>query len=58
MKAKAEIVGSMAAFGTIGIFVRHIPLASGELALLRAMTAALFLLLGRFAPGNLLNGRK
>ena len=40
MKAKLEIIGSMAAFGTIGAFVRHIPLPSGELALYRAVLAA------------------
>ncbi len=40
MKAKLEIIGSMAAFGTIGAFVRHIPLPSGELALYRALIAA------------------
>ena len=40
MKAKLEIIGAMAAFGTIGAFVRHIPLPSGELALYRALIAA------------------
>ena len=30
MKAKLEIIGAMAAFGTIGAFVRHIPLPSGS----------------------------
>ncbi|MBQ3137517.1 MAG: EamA family transporter [Clostridia bacterium] len=37
---------SMAIFGTIGIFVRNIPVSSGELALYRAVMAAL--LLGAF----------
>lgn len=40
MKAKVQIVGAMAAFGTIGAFVRKIPLGSGELALYRACIAA------------------
>lgn len=44
MKARFEILFSMAAFGTIGVFVRHIPLASGELALYRAVIAAAALL--------------
>ena len=34
---------SMAAFGTLGIFVRHIPLTSGQLALCRAVMASVFL---------------
>ena len=38
--AKAEIVFSMAVFGTISIFVRNIPLPSAELALCRAVIAA------------------
>lgn len=37
---------SMAIFGTIGVFVRNIPVSSGELALYRAVMAAL--LLGAF----------
>lgn len=44
MKARFEILFSMAAFGTIGAFVRHIPLDSGELALYRAVIAAAALL--------------
>ena len=35
------IAVSMAIFGTIGLFVRGIPLASGEIALCRAMLAVL-----------------
>ena len=42
--AKAEIVFSMAVFGTISIFVRNIPLPSAELALCRAVIAAATLL--------------
>lgn len=30
MKAKLEIIGAMAAFGTIGAFVRHIPCRQGS----------------------------
>lgn len=43
--AKAEIVFSMAVFGTISIFVRNIPLPSAELALCRAVIAAATLLI-------------
>ena len=35
-KARMELICSMTVFGTIGIFVRGIPLPSGELALYRA----------------------
>jgi len=45
------LITSMAIFGTLGIFVRNIPVSSGELALYRAVLAALliagFLLLTR-----------
>ena len=34
---------SMAVFGTIGLFVRNIPVSSGELALYRAVMAAVLL---------------
>ena len=34
---------SMAVFGTIGLFVRYIPLASGEIALYRAVLAAVLI---------------
>ena len=46
-KARMELIVSMIVFGTIGIFVRGIPLPSGELALYRAVLAAL-LILGYF----------
>lgn len=46
-KARMELICSMTIFGTIGIFVRGIPLPSGELALYRAVLAAL-LILGYF----------
>ena len=45
MKARFEIVFSMAAFGTIAVFVRNIGLPSGEVALYRAVIAALGLFL-------------
>ena len=45
MKARFEIVFSMAAFGTIAVFVRNIGLPSGEVALYRAVIDALALFL-------------
>ncbi len=43
-RARAALVFSMFAFGTIGIFRRYIPLASGLLAMSRGFIGALFLL--------------
>lgn len=37
------LIAAMAIFGTLGIFVRHITVSSGELALYRAMMASLLL---------------
>ena len=42
-KARAMLMISMTAFGTIGLFVRNISVSSGELALYRAVLAALLL---------------
>lgn len=42
-KARLELVISMAIFGTLGPFVRNIALNSGELALYRAVLAALLI---------------
>ncbi|WP_455650010.1 DMT family transporter [Enterocloster citroniae] len=52
MKAKFGVIFSMAAFGTIGVFVRNIPLASGELALYRAVIAVTALLLWQACTGQ------
>ena len=41
LRARLMLSASMAIFGTLSIFVRSIPLASGELALYRAVLAAL-----------------
>lgn len=43
MSPRAMLVMSMTVFGTIGLFVRNIPLASGEIALYRAVLAALLI---------------
>ena len=44
-KAKLELIASMFIFGTIGIFVRHIPLPSSMIALVRGFVGAIFVLL-------------
>lgn len=41
--ARLMLIISMAIFGTIGVFVRNIPLASGEIALYRAVLAAILI---------------
>ena len=46
MNPRFMLITSMAIFGTIGLFVRNIPVSSGELALYRAVLAAL--LIGAF----------
>ena len=43
MQPRLMIVVSMAIWGTLGIFVRNIPVSSGELALYRAVLAVLLL---------------
>lgn len=42
-RARILLVLSMTVFGTLGLFVRYIPLSSGELALYRAILAALLI---------------
>ena len=42
-KARFMLILSMVIFGTIGLFVRYIPLPSGEIALYRAVLAALLI---------------
>lgn len=46
LNARAMLIVSMTIFGTIGLFVRNIPLPSGEIALYRAVLAAM--LIGTF----------
>lgn len=41
--ARIMLIVSMTVFGTIGLFVRNIPLPSGEIALYRALLAALLI---------------
>ena len=42
-RARYLLMVSMAVFGTLGLFVRHIPLPAGELALYRALLAAVLI---------------
>jgi drug/metabolite transporter (DMT)-like permease len=44
-KAKASLIFAMLVFGTIGVFVRYIPLPSSVIALTRGIIGTLFLLL-------------
>jgi len=53
MGAKLKIMISMAIFGTIGIFVKNIGLSSGEIALFRAIIAAVVISIYK-----LINGKK
>ena len=43
LSARTMLILSMGIFGTIGLFVRNIPLPSGEIALYRAVLAALLI---------------
>ena len=43
MNPRLMLITSMTVFGTLGIFVRNIPVSSGELALYRAILAALLI---------------
>ena len=43
LRARLMLSAAMAIFGTLSVFVRNIPLASGELALYRAVLAALLI---------------
>lgn len=43
MTPRLMLILSMAVFGTLGLFVRNIPVSSGELALYRAVLAALLI---------------
>ena len=52
-KARIQIILSMVIFGTIGAFVRNIPLPSAEIALWRAVTAFLMLTGAAAAGGRL-----
>ena len=44
MSAKIKVITAMVTFGTIGVFVRYIPLPSSIIALVRGVLATIFLL--------------
>lgn len=52
MQAKFKIILSMAVFGTLGIFIKNIPLSSGKIALFRAVIAAISILLYKFVKNE------
>jgi RarD protein len=52
MEAKLKIIFSMAVFGTIAVFVKNIPLSSGEIALFRAMIASVAIIIYKIAIGK------
>ena len=55
MNGKVKILISMAVFGTIGIFVRFIPLSSAMIAFCRGVLGCVFLLCFMAATGKKLN---
>ena len=55
MNGKVKILLSMAVFGTIGIFVRFIPLSSSMIAFCRGVLGCVFLLCFMAATGKKLN---
>lgn len=52
MGARAGMLFSMIVFGTIGIFVKNIPVSSGEIALFRAVIAAVAICLFQAVRGK------
>lgn len=56
-QAKIQLMFSMILFGTIGIFVRHIPLSSGVIAGVRGIVGVLFLLLVAVCRKTKLSGK-
>ena len=55
MSGKGKILTSMAIFGTVGIFVRFIPMASAAIAFCRGVLGCVFLLILMAATGKKLN---
>ena len=46
LNPKTKFIFSMLVFGTLGLFVRIIPVSSGEIALYRAVLAVLLIFIG------------
>ena len=55
MNGKGKILTSMAIFGTVGIFVRFIPMASAAIAFCRGVLGCVFLLILMAVTGKKLN---
>ena len=55
MSGKGKILTSMAIFGTVGIFVRFIPMASAAIAFCRGVLGCVFLLILMAVTGKKLN---
>lgn len=58
MNAKAMLIISMLVFGTLGLFTRNIAVSSGELALYRAILAALLIMIYLRITGQKIDFRK
>jgi Predicted permeases len=52
MGAKIKIIISMVVFGTIGVFVKNIPLPSSEIALFRAVIASVSIIIYQIVRGK------
>ncbi|MEF9941644.1 MAG: EamA family transporter [Lachnospiraceae bacterium] len=52
MKAKVKLAVAMSVFGTIGLFVKNIPLPTGEIALFRALIAIVVILFYKLIKGQ------
>lgn len=52
MGAKLKIIFSMMVFGTIGVFIKNIPLSTGEIALFRAVIASVAIMSYKIISGN------
>ena len=58
MSAKLKIIFAMAVFGTIALFVKNIPLSTGEISLYRAVIATISILLYKKFSGTKLEFSK
>ena len=58
MSAKLKIIFAMAVFGTIALFVKNIPLSTGEISLYRAVIATISILLYKRFSGTKLEFSK
>lgn len=52
MGAKLKIIFSMTVFGTIAVFVKNIPLSTGEIALFRAIIASITIIIYKLVIGK------